>query len=74
MSNRAPLTEGPHPFCSSGGNLGTGRTRTAMYTDSTEQLHGTAGARRVRVQAETALAEFTTPGSGGLIMLGKYSN
>ena len=26
--------EGPHPFCSSGGNLGNGRTRTAMYTDS----------------------------------------
>jgi hypothetical protein len=24
--------EGPHPFCSSGGNLGNGRTRTAMYT------------------------------------------
>jgi hypothetical protein len=21
--------EGPHPFCSSGGNLGNGRTRTA---------------------------------------------
>jgi len=26
--------EGPHPLCSSGGNLGTGRLRTAMYTDS----------------------------------------
>ena len=38
--------EGPHPFCSSGGNLGNGRTRTAMYTDSIEQLRGTAGARR----------------------------
>ena len=35
--------EGPHPFCSSGGNLGDGRTRTAMYTDSIEQLRGTAG-------------------------------
>jgi hypothetical protein len=39
--------EGPHPFCSSGGNLGNGRTRKAMYTDSIEQLprHGwcTAG-------------------------------
>jgi hypothetical protein len=38
---------GPHPFCSSGGNLGNGRTRTAMYTDSIEQAprHGgrTAG-------------------------------
>jgi Thiolase C-terminal domain-like len=40
--------EGPHPFSSSGGNLGSGRTRTAMYTDSIEQLRGTAGARQVR--------------------------
>ena len=35
--------EGPHPFCSSGGNLGNGRTRTATYTDSSEHLRGTAG-------------------------------
>jgi len=63
--------EGPHPFCSSGGNLGTGRLRTAMYTDSIEQLRGTAGARQVRVRAETALAAFTTPSSGGWIMFGK---
>ena len=53
--------EGPHPFSSSGGNLGNGRTRTAMYTASIEQLRGTAGARQVRVRAETALAAFTTP-------------
>ena len=62
--------EGPHPFCSSGGNLGNGRTRTAMYTDSIEQLRGTAGARQVRVRAETALAAFTTPSSGGWIKTG----
>ena len=64
--------EGPHPFCSSGGNLGNGRTRTAMYTDSIEQLRGTAGARQVTVRAETALAAFTTPSSGGWIMFGKH--
>jgi hypothetical protein len=64
--------EGPHPFSSSGGNLGTGRCHTAMYTDSIEQLRGMAGARQVRVRAETALAAFTTPSSGGWIMLGKY--
>ncbi len=63
--------EGLHPFCSSGGNLGTGRCRTAMYTDSIEQLRGTAGARQVKVRAETALAAFTTPSSGGWIMFGK---
>jgi hypothetical protein len=38
--------EVPHPFCSSGRNLGNGRTRTAMYTDSIEQLRGTAAAGR----------------------------
>ena len=63
--------EEPHPFSSSGGNLGNGRTRTAMYTDSIEQLRGTAGARQVRVRAETALAAFTTPSNGGWIMFGK---
>jgi hypothetical protein len=63
--------EGPHPFCSSGGNLGTGRCRTAMYTDSIEQIRGTAGARQVKVRAETALAAFSTPSSGGWIMFGK---
>ena len=26
--------EGPHPHCSGGGNLGVGRTRSAMYIDS----------------------------------------
>jgi hypothetical protein len=56
--------EGPHPFSSSGGNLGNGRTRAAMYTDSIEQLRGTAGAPQVRVRAETALAAFTTPSNG----------
>jgi hypothetical protein len=66
--------EGPHPFSSSGGNLGTGSCRTAMYTDSIEQLRGTAGARQVRVRAETALAAFTTPSNGGWIMLGKHPN
>ena len=62
---------GTHPFCSSGGKLGNGRTRTAMYTDCIEQLRGTAGARQVTVRAETALGAFTTPSSGGWIMFGK---
>jgi hypothetical protein len=62
----------PHRFCSSGGNLGNGRTHTAMYTDSIKQLRGTAGARQVRVRAETALMAFTKPSSGGWIMFGKH--
>ena len=63
--------EGPHPFSSSGGNLGNRRLRTAMYI---EQLRGTAGGRQVSVRAETALAAFTTPSSGGWIMFGKHAS
>jgi hypothetical protein len=37
MRSRADV---PRPFCSSGGNLGNGGTRTAMYTDSIGQRHG----------------------------------
>jgi hypothetical protein len=52
---------GPQPFNSSGGNLGNGRTLTAMWTDSIEQLRGTAGSRQVQVGAEIALARFGPP-------------
>jgi hypothetical protein len=61
--------EGPHPFNSSGGNLGAGRTRTAMYTDSIEQLRGIAGPRQIRIRAETAACGQTTPGGNGHIFL-----
>ena len=50
--------EGPHPYLSGGGNLGNGRTRTAMYIDSIQQLRGTAGKRQVKVKAETAICAF----------------
>lgn len=50
--------EGPHPLFSGGGNLGSGRTRSAMYIDSIDQLRGTAGRRAVSVRAETAIAGF----------------
>ncbi|MEE8443672.1 MAG: thiolase family protein [Dehalococcoidia bacterium] len=63
--------KGPHPFCSGGGNLGNGRTRTAMYTDSIEQLRGTAGARQVTVRAENAICGFALPLSGGWLALSK---
>jgi hypothetical protein len=43
-----------------------------MYTDSVEQFRGTAGTRQVTIRAETALAAFTTPSSGGWIMFGKH--
>lgn len=61
--------EGPHPFNPSGGNLGNGRTRTAMYTDSIEQLRGTAGVRQIRLKAETAACGMVTPTGNGHIFL-----
>jgi hypothetical protein len=64
--------EGPHPFLSSGGNNGTGRNRAVLFSDSMEQLRGTAGPRQVTVRAETALAGCNTPDSCGFIMLSKY--
>ena len=61
--------EGPHPFNPSGGNLGNGRTRTAMYTDSVEQLRGIAGERQIRLRAETAACGMVTPTGNGHIFL-----
>lgn len=61
--------EGPHPHCSGGGNLGNGRTRTAMYIDSIEQLRGTAGKRQVRVKAETAICAYAPGLSGAYLCL-----
>ncbi len=54
--------EGPHPFSSSGGNNGSGRTRYWMHTDCIQQLRGQAGARQVRIRAETAISGGPTPG------------
>ncbi|MDA0815886.1 MAG: hypothetical protein O2924_04895 [Chloroflexi bacterium] len=51
--------KGPHPLFSGGGNLGNGRTRSAMYIDGIEQLRGTAGPRQVNVRAETAICGYS---------------
>jgi hypothetical protein len=64
--------EGPHPFLSSGGNIGTGRTRSAIFTDCIEQLRGTAGRRQVQVRAETAIAGCVLPAGNGHVAFGKY--
>ena len=63
--------EGPHPFLSSGGNSGVGRSRASLHSDSIEQLRGTAGARQVTVKAEIAVAGSNTPDSCGFIMYSK---
>jgi len=62
--------EGPHPYLSGGGNLGNGRTRTAMYIDSIEQLRGEAGRRQVNTSHETAIAAFAPALSANYLVLG----
>jgi len=75
--------EGPHPFATGGGNLGNGRTRSAMYTDTIEQLRGTTGIlegfpnhsllnkRRVTVKAEIGVCGFAPTGSEAYLTLSK---
>ena len=77
--------DGMHPFASGGGNLGNGRTRSAMYTDSVEQHRGRvgiiegfddpvkhkplAGKRKVHAKAETAICGFAPTGSEAFLAL-----
>ena len=57
--------EGPNPVLPSGGNIGSGRTRFWMHTDSIQQLQGRAGARQVTgVKPEIAVSGGPTPFGG----------
>lgn len=77
--------EGPHPYLSSGGNNGTGRTRSAIMSDCIEQLRGQAGGmgdgvqdpsnpnpgpRQIQIRHETALMGALTPGGATFLMFG----
>ena len=56
--------EGPNPVSPSGGNIGAGRSRVWLHTDSIQQIQGRAGARAVTgVKPEIAV-------SGGPMPLG----
>ena len=55
--------EGPNPLNTGGGNMGTGRMRTAFISDPMEQLQGRAGPRQVQIKAETYVTIGVTPGS-----------
>ncbi len=64
--------EGPHPFLTSGGNSGTGRVRTAHFTDCIDQLRGQAGNRQIRIRCETAAAGCGPVSNHGYIMFAKH--
>jgi len=56
---------GPNPVSPSGGNAGSGRTRTWMHTDSIEQLQGRAGARQITgVKPEVGVSGGPHPRGG----------
>ena len=55
---------GPNPVSPSGGNHGSGRTRTWMHTDCIQQLRGQAGARQIRKKAEIGVSGGPTTTGG----------
>ena len=56
--------EGPNPVSPSGGNAGSGRTRTWMHTDCIQQIQGRAGARQIRRPAEIGVSGGPTTTGG----------
>lgn len=61
--------EGPNPFNTGGGNMGTGRMRTVYITDGMEQIQGRAGPRQVKIKAETYVTIGVLPGSAATIVM-----
>jgi acetyl-CoA acetyltransferase len=47
---------GPTPLSPSGGNIGSGRTRFWLWTDTIQQLQGRAGERQVKKDAHVGVA------------------
>jgi len=60
--------EGPHPVSPSGGNIGSGRTRFWLHTDSLQQIQGRAGARQISKKAEIGVSGGPTPTGGNFII------
>ena len=58
------------PVSPSGGNIGGGRTRTWMHTDSIQQLQGRAGQRQIRRPAEIGVSGGPMPSGGDFTVWG----
>ena len=52
---------GPTPISPSGGNIGSGRTRFWLWTDTIQQLQGRAGERQVKKDARIGVCGGFTP-------------
>ncbi len=53
--------DGPHPISPSGGNIGSGRTRYWMHTDSIQQIQRRAGARQIKGKTEIGISGGPMP-------------
>lgn len=63
--------EGPNPILPSGGNIGSGRSRFWMHTDSIQQLQGRAGARQITgVKPEIGVSGGPMPMGGNFTVWG----
>jgi len=56
--------DGPNPVSPSGGNIGSGRTRFWMHTDSIQQLQGRAGARQIKKDVSVGVSGGPMPQGG----------
>jgi hypothetical protein len=63
---------GPNPVSPSGGNIGCGRTRWWMHSDSIQQIRGTAGARQIRIPAEVGISGGFEPWWSNFIVWSKH--
>ena len=63
--------EGPNPVSPSGGNIGSGRTRFWLHSDSIQQLQGRAGARQIKKPVEIAVSGGPTPTGGNFVIWSK---
>ena len=52
---------GPTPISPSGGNIGSGRTRFWMWTDTIQQIQGRAGERQIKKDAHVGFCGGFTP-------------
>lgn len=60
--------DGPNPVSPSGGNIGGGRTRYWMHTDSIQQIQGRAGARQISIPAEVGISGGPAPSFANYIL------
>lgn len=63
-----------YPISPSGGNAGSGRTRTWMHTDSIQQISGKAGERQITVPANIGVSGGPFPYGGNFTVWGSDPN